>query len=998
MPKPAAAPFAAPPAWAPSPAPKTEEKKEEAAPKPAAVPFAAPPAWPASPAETKKEDAKPTGGFSFGATPNPVPPSPVPATPRPPAPPTTPLATPAPPATSDQVEFGLQLLESLKAGELDLASAQKQLKDLMVSGTPPGPSPRGAPSPGPMPRGFTPVKVTESAAITGSPTPQWGKKVESLRAAFGATPPTKGGDPGAAGLKAIMEDIAAAMEEATAMLDDVAGLVDAVEVGTGGRDDAAPFAAKEIEELASTAAELATGVAAAAAATSSLRPAAADVWAENIRDEAMRSELESLFERAAEDAEAAREDREEEKAESAAEERAAREAGGNARVRHRQKFGPRAQEIATSRPLPPALDRLRRGIDDDMSRLTDAMAALESAVERKERERRRAKLLERGAAAAELPGGKSATLIPWGTTSPYGGRKGAALHSAAMPRAGANHVPSSLIRAGGYGSVSASNGRVSLGAGFGGIRGSARGTLKSASTAARSLAAAAVPLPESSGKGGRPADAVTPAEREEAMRELRRRREMIDSQTARLEEVLGKIRAGETKENLAKNAPKPSTPTAKQPIVDSHSPPPASLAAFSPISRFASKGAFDSPAVVPRPAGLKPKSPDATGRALVAPTETDPAEESAVVRAVLSKISHPRITSTVKKDRPAAGLAFTAPTAPAPSFGAVAAPAPAPGGFNFGAAPAPTPAAPAPAFGAAKPAAGGFSFAPPAITTSEKKDEPKKEEAKPAAAPKAGGFNAAFLAKANAGYDAAQKALQEDLDKAAGNGPAEEPAAPKAGAAGAFSFGGAAASSAASSSFGFGTAGSTPSFGAPASSAAASSASGTPAFGLGASSSAAASSKPAFSFPGSAGGSAGFSFGGSASSAAATSESKPAAGGFSFAPPAITTGKPAEEKKEEPEGGKKRSRPRRRKPHPRRPRRAGSARRSSPRPTPVRRRAKGSSGGPRQGGREGSRGGARGAQGWRGGDRRLQLWRRGSRFVGGVVRLWNRVDGGGEEG
>ena len=37
-----------------------------------------------------------------------------------------------------------------------------------------------------------------------------------------------------------------------------------------------------------------------------------------------------------------------------------------------------------------------------------------------------------------------------------------------------------------------------------------------------------------------------------------------------------------------------------------------------------------------------------------------------------------------------------------------------------------------------------------------------------------------------------------------------------------------------------------------------------------------------------------------ASSAAATSESKPAAGGFSFAPPAITTGKPAEGKKEEP--------------------------------------------------------------------------------------------------
>ena len=57
--------------------------------------------------------------------------------PRPAAPPSTPVATPAPPATADHVEFGLRLLESLKDGSLDLASAQKQLKDLMVSGTPP---------------------------------------------------------------------------------------------------------------------------------------------------------------------------------------------------------------------------------------------------------------------------------------------------------------------------------------------------------------------------------------------------------------------------------------------------------------------------------------------------------------------------------------------------------------------------------------------------------------------------------------------------------------------------------------------------------------------------------------------------------------------------------------------------------------------------------------------------------------------------------------------
>ena len=393
----------------------------------------------------------------------------------------------------------------------------------------------------------------------------------------------------------------------------------------------------------------------------------------------MRSELESLFERAAEDAEAAKEDLEEERAEAKERERAAREAGGGDRVRHR--VGPRAAEIASTRPLPPALDRLRRGIDRDMSRLTDAMARLESAVERKERERRRAKLLERGAQATSTS--KSANVaaihIPWGPTSPYGGRKGTSLHSASMPLAGA--VPSSLIRAGGYGSVAAGAGRMSLGSGFGGIRGAARGNLKSA--------AGAVPVPESGGGVGRGvADAVAPAEREQAVRELRERREMIDSQTKRLEEVLAKIRAGEAKENnLAKNSPKPSTPPAKPSQQQQHrvtgvgESPPASLAAFSPISRFA----YDSPAVGgisnptensgPPAASRKPKSPPG-GRKLAAPSETDPVEESsAVVRAVLSKISAPRVTSTAKKERPA-GLGLSSSAAPPPptSFGAASAP------------------------------------------------------------------------------------------------------------------------------------------------------------------------------------------------------------------------------------------------------------------------------------------------------------------------------------
>ena len=140
-----------------------------------------------------------------------------------------------------------------------------------------------------------------------------------------------------------------------------------------------------IAEIEREAAALAAKVREETSAAGALRPQVAEVWAENTRDETMRAELESLFERAAEDVEAAAADAEAEKAEEAAEARKAREAGGSARVedrrRREQTWGPRALAAAASRPLPPALDRMRRSIDDDMKRLTAGMARLESDVE-----------------------------------------------------------------------------------------------------------------------------------------------------------------------------------------------------------------------------------------------------------------------------------------------------------------------------------------------------------------------------------------------------------------------------------------------------------------------------------------------------------------------------------------------------------------------------------------------------------------------------------------
>ena len=53
------------------------------------------------------------------------------------------------------------------------------------------------------------------------------------------------------------------------------------------------------------------------------------------------------------------------------------------------------------------------------------------------------------------------------------------------------------------------------------------------------------------------------------------------------------------------------------------------------------------------------------GRRLAAPSDLDPAEENAVVRAVLSRISGPRVTSTVKKQKPRAAEDADAGDAPA---------------------------------------------------------------------------------------------------------------------------------------------------------------------------------------------------------------------------------------------------------------------------------------------------------------------------------------------
>ena len=420
-----------------------------------------------------------------------------------------------------------------------------------------------------MPAGFSPRRVAESPGAFGKdPTPTWGQKLAAARAASAAAPAVTtppGGDPGAAGLRAVMDDMRSAVAESSAMLADVAGLVDAAadEAATGA---SAPFSVADVAEVTAEAARLAALVRTETLEAGKLRPRVAEVWAENARDETMRAELESLFERAAEDADAAAADAERERSEALAAERAAREAGGAARVAavraREERWGPKALAAAAARPLPPALDRMRRVIDEDVRRLTSAMADLEADIEAREKQKRRARQMERVGAENGSPGAafaarKSADALPWGpgAASAYSRRAGRS-HDALS----ASAIPASLLKSA-AGARGLGAHRMPLSRAFGGARGGVRGTLASASAGGKNAGhRTGVP-----GSNAKPPTGMEGTTREETLRELRRRRAVIDSQTARLDEL-----AARDKKETSSRGSSPGT----------------SLASFSPVRRI----------------------------------------------------------------------------------------------------------------------------------------------------------------------------------------------------------------------------------------------------------------------------------------------------------------------------------------------------------------------------------------------------------------------------
>ena len=347
-------------------------------------------------------------------------------------------------------------------------------------------------------------------------------------------------------------------------------------------------------------------------------------------------------------------------------ERSARANGGKTRValsRTEQQWGPNAIAAAKARPLPPALDRMRTLIDTDVLRLTAAMADLERDVEKRERDARRLKQMRKIGAGPDF---SQEGRLPWG---PQNVKRRQGLQSSVMNDPGS--LPASLLRSAGGVSGFAARG-------FGGRGSAKRGTLVGAS-GANIIAAASVPasvhhkLPTSS--TNKPPTGMEGTAKEETLRELAKRRVLIDSQAKRLDELIAKTSLGESSSGKRELSGKPASPATSNSASS-----PASLASFSPVRRipnfmtpggspvtpFRTPGSPGSPIVAfhtpayedvldyenESPAGRGFSSP-VGARRLAAPSDDDLVETNPVVRAVLSRISAPRVTSTVKKEKPA---------------------------------------------------------------------------------------------------------------------------------------------------------------------------------------------------------------------------------------------------------------------------------------------------------------------------------------------------------
>jgi len=241
------------------------------------------------------------------------------------------------------VDKGMKLLEKLKSGEIDMSSAQRELEQLMQDATPTK-SPRAAQ--GAAIEKFKPVDTSLSPAVNlqSSPLPSWGSKLEEVRRARS----TSAGE--ADGLKAIEDDMSSVIAEVKAMLEDVSNVTKCMK---GEKLDDSMQGKTEIDYIKKSTASARDTIGTLIGGSGQLRSSLNELWAANSADESLRSELESRISIACE----------------ALDENAA---------------------VEDTRELSPALKEVQENMQLDMRSVLEMAADLEASVERLEAAKREA--------------------------------------------------------------------------------------------------------------------------------------------------------------------------------------------------------------------------------------------------------------------------------------------------------------------------------------------------------------------------------------------------------------------------------------------------------------------------------------------------------------------------------------------------------------------------------------------------------------------------------
>ena len=806
----------------------------------AKAPVAAPPAFSFKPTETP---ATPSAAFS----------TPIKAEVTPPRS----TGPPKPTERSDTgtpkspIDKGMELLQRVKIGEIDMDAAATALQELLIEHTPT----KDAKSDWTivMAEKFTPIDTSNSPAVNlqSSPLPSWGVKLAEIREAK----PEATED----GLQAIENDMRKVIDEVGAMLEDVQTVTKSLEASSG-----ALLGKADIEAIASSSSTVQKNVVSLLDGSNQLRSRLNELWAANSSDEALRSELESLISSACEEIDEA----------SAAEN--------------------------DTRELSPALKEVQENMHLDMRSVLDMAAELEASVERLEAAKREASRPKPKAAirsglvssakqngAGASAGTQTASIMKAIATQAtvieaQAEKLNQLLECLTQGEAGVSHVVSTAKQS--------------------------SPTTAKASPPARKIEPIVVAKIQAAPE---PFTLKTPVHRTSAH----------DTDTADgndLESVI-RSRIPSTRVTTIKKveALRPASPIAKvaQVVVTPPTKPVdakptssifASASAVAPTETKAAAPTFSfAPAPVTKPAepakvaAAQPEAPAASAPA--APVMGFSADFLKKANSGYQKaqeaLEKELASGSAKAEEPEAkapeqkfsfGIPAAAPTTAEqkteetkPAFAA-----PPAGGFSFGIPAVTTKSDEGKKSESDETKKPAFSFTPPKLEDSKLAETPPKAEAKEAAPTMA--FSADFLAKANQGYAAAQKALEEDLAQATpppGTPPASS-AALTSSPVKTFDFASATTSSAAPK-FGISTASSAatatsetaptkPAFGISTSGTSTNlfgSASATPASAPAFGASAAATSTPATSAPISSGfGSLGF---GSSSSAASGESTKP---------------------------------------------------------------------------------------------------------------------------